>query len=159
MTIKSLYLPKLESNISAIDIIEDFYVNDIATISKVALKPYNIDQKLYYKAYIDIHVWHDTEYAYEFIQLLQDQVINLYYTFQNNDRCLVKINTENWMTFDSWKEWTNCHITTNYLVTDTPVSSSDKLDLAKVLQDNYDMLHNYDNLHTYYDNTPLIHIV
>jgi hypothetical protein len=70
--IKSLYLPAIDVSFTADYIIDAFYCQDIATINRVTLIPYKTKARHLNRAYIDVHEWHSTESAYNFIQRLKD---------------------------------------------------------------------------------------
>ena len=65
-SIHSLYIPAVSPDIDPDFIIDAFYCNDIASISRVTLLPHGLT----FKAFIHIHQWHETEAAYAFISLL-----------------------------------------------------------------------------------------
>jgi hypothetical protein len=69
----SLYIPHIEYGIDAQFIANVFYYQNIATIKRITLVPYikpigKYDYMCFQRAYIDIHMWHDSEVAYNFIQ-------------------------------------------------------------------------------------------
>ena len=70
--IKSLYIPAVDVTLTADYIMDAFYCQDIATISRVTLVTFNKKYGRLNRAYIDIHEWHPTEGAYNFIQRLRD---------------------------------------------------------------------------------------
>jgi hypothetical protein len=70
--IKSLFLPAIDVSFTADYIMDAFYCQDIATINRVTLIPYNTKSRSLNRAYIDVHEWHPTESAYNFIQRLKD---------------------------------------------------------------------------------------
>jgi len=70
--IKSLYIPAVDVAFTADYIMDAFYCQDIATISRVTLVTYNTKYGRLNRAYIDIHEWHPTEGAYNFIQRIKD---------------------------------------------------------------------------------------
>jgi hypothetical protein len=70
--IKSLFIPAVDISFTADYVMDAFYCQDIATIGRVALVPYESKRGLRYRAFIDIHEWHSTEGAYNFIQRLKD---------------------------------------------------------------------------------------
>ena len=111
--ITSLYFPELPSNFTATDIIENFYSSNIATIDKIAFQPFVEDQRLYYKAYVDIHKWHNTSNAKEFIELLNNSMLHVYYTIEDC-RFEVMVNKKPWMTVPEFSEWQGTHITKNF---------------------------------------------
>jgi len=70
--IKSLYIPAVDVTLTADYIMDAFYCQDIATISRVTLVTFNKKYGRLNRAYIDIHEWHPTEGAYNFIQRIKD---------------------------------------------------------------------------------------
>jgi hypothetical protein len=69
--IKSVFIGVIDSSLSAEYIMDAFYCQDIATISRVTLISSPIKTGVY-RAYLDIYEWHPTEAAYNFIQRLKD---------------------------------------------------------------------------------------
>jgi hypothetical protein len=69
--IKSLFIGAIETSFTADHIMDAFYCQDIATISRVTLVPFNTKSGPLNRAYLDIHEWHPTETAYNFIQRLK----------------------------------------------------------------------------------------
>ena len=70
--IKSLFISCIEPSFTADYIMQSFYVNDIATVSKIILVPFTKKSGNFLRAYIDIAYWHETEAAYDFIQSLHN---------------------------------------------------------------------------------------
>ena len=70
--IKSLFIGAIETSFTADHIMDAFYCQNIATISRVTLVPFKAKYGLLNRAYLDIHEWHTTEAAYNFIQRLKD---------------------------------------------------------------------------------------
>ena len=70
--IKSLFIASIDASLNAEYIMEVFYCLDIATIKRVTLVPFSTKSGIFKRAYIDIHEWHPTEGAYNFIQRLKD---------------------------------------------------------------------------------------
>lgn len=70
--IKSLFIPAIDVSFTADYIMDAFYCQDIATISQVTLVTFNAKYGPINRAYIDIHEWHPTEGAYNFIQRLKN---------------------------------------------------------------------------------------
>ena len=70
--IKSLFIGVIETSFTADHIMDAFYCQDIATISQVTIVPFNSKSGPLNRAYLDIHEWHTTEVAYNFIQRLKD---------------------------------------------------------------------------------------
>jgi hypothetical protein len=76
----SLYIPHVEYGIDAQYIANTFYYQNIATIKRITLIPYikpvgKYDYICLQRAYIDIHMWHDSEAAYSFIQRVRSPSI------------------------------------------------------------------------------------
>ena len=65
-TIKSLIIHSVSLNCDADKVIEAFYSNDIATISRVSL----LHKQTHYSVLVDIAEWHETEAAYSFVKSL-----------------------------------------------------------------------------------------
>lgn len=70
--VKSLFIGAIETSFTADHIMDAFYCQNIATISRVTLVPFNAKSGPLNRAYLDIHEWHTTEAAYNFIQRLKD---------------------------------------------------------------------------------------
>jgi hypothetical protein len=94
--INNLFIPCVEASYPAHDLIDAFYLSGIATVSEVDYEPYMEEGCLYNRAYIQVHEWHDTEVAYDFIKSLRNYDNETVY---RNDRVsfIVKINEEPWM--------------------------------------------------------------
>lgn len=87
--IKSLYIPFIEIYIDADFIMNLFYENNLATISRVTFEN---NGTAYKKAYVDIYEWHDSEIAYNFIQRLKNEKIETKLIYTDDDWWVVKIN-------------------------------------------------------------------
>jgi hypothetical protein len=123
--VKSLFIAAVDVSFSADYIIDAFYCQDIATISRVTLISSPIKSGAYNRAYIDIHEWHTTEAAYNFIQCLKD-------TNDTNRETRIVHTDDNWWAVEVNKNpfMTNnknlANFTTiNYLV--TPISERECL--------------------------------
>jgi hypothetical protein len=92
--IKSLYIPCLESSVTGNQIIEVFYMNGIATVSKVTIIPIIKNLTVYNKAYVDVLQWHDTEVSYNFIQRLRDTSRETRLVYTDDDWFAMYINDE-----------------------------------------------------------------
>jgi hypothetical protein len=94
--INNLFIPCVDASYPAHDLIDAFYLSGIATVSEVDYEPYIDEDCLYNRAYLEVHEWHDTEAAYEFIKSLR---IYDNETIYRNDRVafVVQINDEPWM--------------------------------------------------------------
>jgi hypothetical protein len=101
-SIRSIYIPHVEEGITAEYIIDVFYLNDIATVSKVTLIPHASPSKYigetYRHAFIDINNWHETEDAYDFIQRLHRADKETRFSHTCDSWWLVKINKKPWIT-------------------------------------------------------------
>lgn len=93
-SIKSLYIPILEASVEANQIIDAFYLNEIATVSKVTMIPFIKNLTVYNKAYVDILEWHDTEVSYNFIQRLRDPSRETRFVYTDDDWFVLYINDE-----------------------------------------------------------------
>jgi hypothetical protein len=94
--IKNLFIPCVEASYPAHDLIDAFYLSGIATVSEVDYEPYMDKDCLYYRAYLEVHEWHDTEAAFAFINSLNNSANE---TLYRNDiiSFIVEINDEPWM--------------------------------------------------------------
>ena len=94
--IKNLFIPCVEASYPAHDLIDAFYLSGIATVSEVDYEPYMDKNCLYYRAYLEVHEWHDTEAAFEFINSLNNSANETVY---RNDiiSFVVEINEEPWL--------------------------------------------------------------
>lgn len=96
--IKSLFIAAVDVSFSADYIIDAFYCQDIATISRVTLISSPIKTGVYNRAYIDVHEWHTTEAAYNFIQRLKDSSREARIVHTDDDWWAVKVNKNPFMT-------------------------------------------------------------
>ena len=108
--INNLFIPCVEASYPAHDLIDAFYLSGIATVSEVDYEPYMKEDCLYNRAYIEVHEWHDTEAAYDFIKSLLNYDNE---TLYRNDRVsfIVEINDEPWMV-----PLSNCYRTISTLI-------------------------------------------
>lgn len=88
LAITSVYIPKVEQEISAEFIAGVFGKNGIAKVNKIVLdpiKPSKIQSENYNRAYIEIDYWHDTEAAFSFIKRLRmtNRETRLIYSLDN----------------------------------------------------------------------------
>jgi len=90
--IKSLFITAIEVSYTADYIIEMFYCQNIATISRITLVPYESKTGLRNRAYIDIHEWHPTEAAYNFIKRLKDNKSEARFVHNDDNWCVVGVN-------------------------------------------------------------------
>jgi hypothetical protein len=94
--INNLFIPCVEASYPAHDLIDAFYLSGIATVSEVDYEPYIEEDCLYNRAYLEVHEWHDTEAAFEFINSLNNSANETVY---RNDiiSFVVEINEEPWL--------------------------------------------------------------
>lgn len=108
--INSLFIPKIDIGVTADSIIDAFYCQNIATISRVTLVPY----KNCLRAYLDIHEWHQSEAAHNFVQRLNDKKRETRFVHNDDNWCVVQVNRKPFVT----KSRKMAKFTTiNYLVT------------------------------------------
>jgi hypothetical protein len=113
--IKSLYIPAVDVAFTADYIMDAFYCQDIATISRVTLVTYKTKYGLLNRAYIDIHEWHPTEGAYNFIQRLRDPNREARIVHNDDDWWAVEVNKKPFITTSKkMAQFT----TINYLIVD-----------------------------------------
>jgi len=93
-SIKSLYIPCLEVSVNGQQLIDVFYTNEIATVSKVTLVPFLKNLTIYNKAYVDILEWHDTEVSYNFIKRLRNPSREARLVYSDDDWFAMYINDE-----------------------------------------------------------------
>jgi hypothetical protein len=100
--IKSIYIPHVEQGITAEYIMNAFEANEIATVSKITLVPNYSPSKysgeIYVQAFIDIHSWHETESAYEFIQTLKYSSEETRFVHSGDSWWVVEVNPKPWIT-------------------------------------------------------------
>ena len=108
--ITSLVIPSVEGNYSAHNLMDAFYLSGIATVREVAYLPYMYENSLYYRAFIEIHEWHDTHDSLNFVNSLKFNNIT---RFQYKDECsfIVKIDDAHWMV-----PLSKCHRTISPLI-------------------------------------------
>jgi hypothetical protein len=109
----SLFMPRIEASYPAANMFEDFYVNEIATVRDVVYKPYVCQNVLYYRAYIRIHEWHETESAYNFIKRLNNPTKETRFMYEGENWFVVRIDPRPWLL-----DLTKCVVTHNYLLDD-----------------------------------------
>ena len=100
--ITSIYIPHIEEGITPEYIMDTFYQNELANISRITLikdiMPSKYSGITYSQAFIDIGSWHETEAAYNFIQNLKDFTMETRFTHSFGQWWLVKINPKPWIT-------------------------------------------------------------
>jgi hypothetical protein len=111
--VKSLFIPAVDVSFSAEYIMDAFYCQDIATISRVTLISSPIKTGIYNSVYLDIHEWHPTEAAYNFIQRLKDPNREARIVHADDNWWAVSVNKNPFMTNN--KNLTN-FTTINHLV-------------------------------------------
>jgi hypothetical protein len=109
--IASIYIPHVEQGITAEYIMNAFEANEIATVSRITLIPYYSPSKYsgetYSQAFIEIHSWHETEAAYEFIQGLKYSSEETRFVHSDDNWWVVEVNPKPWITtMDLFKEYT-----------------------------------------------------
>ena len=113
--IKSLFISAIEVSYSADDIMDMFYCQNIATISRITLIPYESISGVRNRAYIDIHEWHPTEAAYNFIKRLKENKYEARIVHSDDNWCVVGVNKKPLIT--NSKKMSK-FTTINYLVID-----------------------------------------
>jgi hypothetical protein len=96
--IKSLFIGAIETSFTADHIMDAFYCQDIATISRVTLVTFNAKSGPLNRAYIDIHEWHTTEAAYNFIQRLKDSNREARFVHSDDNWWVVRVNKNPFIT-------------------------------------------------------------
>ena len=96
--IKSLFINAIDVSFTADDIMDVFYCQDIATISRVTLVPFLRGDGFLNRAYLDIHEWHTTEAAYNFIQRLKDSTREARIVHSDDNWWPVKVNKNPFIT-------------------------------------------------------------
>lgn len=110
--IKSICIPFVELNYDADYIMDTFYCQSIATVSKVSFVSFHNKYGKYNRVYLDIHEWHPTEVAYNFIKRLKNANCETRIIHDEDDWWQVEINTES---FQDIEEMSNS-TTINYLI-------------------------------------------
>ena len=116
MSVMSLFMPRIEANYPAADMIDAFYTSGIATLSRVAYKPYVVDNTLYFRAYANVSEWHDTESASNFINRLKDPKKETRFIYQEEDWFVVRIDPKPWLL-----DLSLCVVTRNHLLDDIDI--------------------------------------
>ena len=111
MSTMNLFMPRIEADYSAADMIDTFYVNGIATVSRVVYKPYVSKNTLYYRAYVNIHEWHDNESAYNFIKRLNFPKKETRFVYNKDNWFVVRIDPKPWLL-----DLAGCLVTNNHLL-------------------------------------------
>jgi hypothetical protein len=96
--IKSLFIGAIETSFTADHIMDAFYCQDIATISRVTLVPFNAKSGSLNRVYLDIHEWHTTEAAYNFIQRLKDSNKEARIVYSDDNWWAVRVNKNPFIT-------------------------------------------------------------
>ena len=138
--IQTLYLPFIQEGIDSDFIMDLFYCKEIATISCVHILPQTRE------AFIQIHSWHDTDVAYDFILRLRNSLFGalVYYSegqaFQVYASMLTNINDIK--VKDTYVNWLLCDdndvtsITPTTPTTPTHTHTYTTNSLGKLLLDN-----------------------
>ncbi len=116
MSVMSLFMPRIEANYSAADMIDAFYTSGIATLSRVAYKPYVVNNTLYFRAYANVSEWHDTESASNFITRLKDPKKETRFIYQEEDWFVVRIDPKPWLL-----DLSLCVVIRNHLLDDIDI--------------------------------------
>lgn len=112
--IKHLYIPTVDSGLTADYIIDKFYCYKLATINRVTLVPIETKTGIMNRAYIDVYEWYTTEVAYNFIQRLKDPNKETKFVHDDDNWWSVRISKKPYLSrCDHLKNYT----TENYLVT------------------------------------------
>jgi hypothetical protein len=146
--IKSLFISAIDVNFTADHIIEEFYCQNIATISRITLIPYESISGVRNRAYIDIHEWHPTEAAYNLIKRINDGKIEARFIYSEDNWWVVGVNKKPFVT--NSRKMTK-FTTVNCLVQDYSLefkvlpwilnsSSEHHADLVSIEKDLYEML-------------------
>jgi hypothetical protein len=96
--IKSLFIPCIETSYDANYIIEAFYCNNIATVSRITLLPFIKKTGTYNRAYVDICEWHETESAYNFVNGLRSNTREVRFIHNDDDWWTLEINKKPYIT-------------------------------------------------------------
>lgn len=110
-TIKSLFIPCIESNYDTNYIIDAFYLNGIATIGKITLLPFIKTTGTYNRAYVDICEWHETESAYNFVNGLRRHSREVRFIHNDDNWWSIEINKKPYITsLEKYESYTtdNC---------------------------------------------------
>jgi len=113
--ITSIFISHVETSFTPEYIIEAFYCQGIATVSRVTLllanKKYN--GVFYYNAYVEIAQWHETEAAYSLISRLKNPTVEARFAHADDNWWVCEINQDTQITHDvAYK----AHTFVNYLV-------------------------------------------
>jgi hypothetical protein len=143
-TINSIYISRIEEDICAEYIMNAFEVNELATVSRVTLIPYHSPSKYngekYCQAFIDIHSWHETEAAYNFIQGLKYSSEEIRFAYSGDLWWVVEVNHKPWVTTMALFEqettfnWAILFDSCKLYTIQSPIQSPGKETEAKFLQ-------------------------
>lgn len=112
--IKSLFIASVDPKYNADYIMDAFYCQNVATISRVTLVPCETKFGIKNRAYIDVHEWHPSEAAYNFIQRLKDITKEARFVYNDDNWWVVEVNKKPFITTSKkMAQFT----TINYLVT------------------------------------------
>lgn len=98
--VTSLYMPCIESNYCAHNMIDAFYSSGIATLSRVSYEPYLFKDNLYYRAYADVCEWHDTESSRNFRNKICDDNLEARFIYEDDNWFVVRQNFRPWVTHE-----------------------------------------------------------
>jgi hypothetical protein len=120
--LSSISIANIPIHYNVSELIELFYVYNIATIREITYYPVNKKGEVYNNAVLQLHEWHDTEIAYNFIGKLK----------RNGFARIVYDNDDNYFIVklaDTEEVSTQCHTIVNYLATDYEVHPYDDSEL------------------------------
>jgi hypothetical protein len=88
--IGSIYIPFVEKSCDANYIMDMLYCQGIATVGRVTILPNK--NKIYNRAYVEIHEWHDSEAAYGFVNRLLSRNVETRFVHSDDNWWRVEIN-------------------------------------------------------------------
>ena len=145
--ITRICIPFVELNYDADYIINTFYCQSIATVSRVTSTTFHNKYGEYNRIYLDIHEWHPTEIAYNFIQRLKNKNCEARIIHNDDDWWQVEANHDSFNSYEKMNEFT----TINHLVDES--NDLEFLDLSpqedpdwKSIERDLDIVHNIQNI-------------
>ena len=96
--IKSIFIPCIDTIYDANYITDTFYLNGIATVSRITLLPFTKKTETYNRAYVDIYEWHETESAYSFVNRLRSHSREVRFIHADDDWWSIEINKKPYIT-------------------------------------------------------------
>lgn len=121
--IKSLFIDNVEDYVNADYIAKVFYENDIATLSRITLIPYERCKEygnevivgIYFKAYIEVMEWHNSPMAFKIRVALNDINREPRLIHDLDKWWAIKINNKPFMCYETKnKEYTSISILNEY---------------------------------------------